>query len=51
MSIGGEKSAQLETHDLSFTWGKMRTTAQETAFQTAPKNCPKGEEGEGQCYI
>ena len=51
MSTGGEKIAQLETRDLSFIWGKMRTTAQETAFQIVLKNCPKVEKGEGQCYI
>ena len=26
-----------ESFELSFTWGKMRTAAQETAPQTAPK--------------
>ena len=32
-----ENEAQGGSFELSFTWGKMRTAAQETAPQTAPK--------------
>ena len=41
-----EKEAQLESCELSFTWVKMRTAAQEIA-QIALRDCSK-EAGEGQ---
>ena len=44
-----KKDVQLESCELSFIWGKMRTTALE-AFQIALRNCSKGAVGESQ-YI
>ena len=35
------KKAQSESCKLNFIWGKMRTAAQETAFQIALKYCSK----------
>ena len=34
-----KKTAQCESYELNFVWGKMRT--QETASQTALRNCSK----------
>ena len=45
-----KKDVQLESCKLSFTWGKMRTAAQEAASQIALRDCSKVAEGEGQ-YI
>ena len=46
------KNVQHESCELSFTWGKMRTAAWETAPQIALRNCPKeaGEAGKGSIY-
>ena len=35
---------QHENGKLSFIWGKMKTIAQDTASQTAPRNCSKEAE-------
>ena len=49
--VGGrEKDAQLESLELSFIWGKMRTAAQEAASQRALRDCSKAAVGESQ-YI
>ena len=45
-----KKDAQCESCKISFKWGKMKTGVQETAPQTAPRDCPKEAVGEGQ-YI
>ena len=45
-----KKNVQLESCELSFIWGKMRTAAQEAASQTAPRDCSKAAVGESQ-YI
>ena len=42
-----KKDAQLESCELSFIWGKMRTVAWETAPKTALRNCSK-EAGGGE---
>ena len=34
-----KKNAQCESCELSFIWGKRKTTAWETAFQIALRNC------------
>ena len=36
-----KKKAQLESCELSFIWGKMRTAAWETAPKIALRNCSK----------
>ena len=46
-----KKNAQHESCELSFIWGKMRTAAQETAFQIALRNCPKGVGGKVSIYV
>ena len=43
-----EKEAQLESCELSFIWGKMRTAAREA--EIALRDCSKAALGEGQ-YI
>ena len=43
-----KKDAQLESYELSFIWGKMRTAAREAASQRALKDCSKAAVGEGQ---
>ena len=45
-----KKDVQLESCELSFIWGKMRTAAWEAASQIAPSDCSKAAVGEGQ-YI
>ena len=45
-----KKDAQLESCELSFIWGKMRTAAREAAPQIALRDCSKAAVGEGQ-YI
>ena len=45
-----KKDVQLESCELSFIWGKMRTLAQEAASQTALRDSSKAAVGEGQ-YI
>ena len=42
--------AQLESCELSFIWGKMRTVAQEAASHKALRDCSKAAAGESQ-YI
>ena len=44
-----KKNVQLESCELSFIWGKMRTAAQETASQVALRDCSKVAVGESQC--
>ena len=43
-----KKDVQLESCELSFIWGKMRTAAWETASQVALRDFPKEALGEGQ---
>ena len=45
-----KKDVQLESCELSFIWGKMRTIAQEAASQIALRDRSKAAVGEGQ-YI
>ena len=45
-----KKDAQLESCELSFIWGKMRTAAPEAACQRALRDCSLAAVGEGQ-YI
>ena len=45
-----KKDIQLESCELSFIWGKMRTAAQEAASQIALRDCSKVAVGESQ-YI
>ena len=47
------KDAQHESCELSFTWGKMRTAAWETAPQVALRVCSKeaGEAGKVSIYM
>ena len=45
-----KKDVQLESCELSFIWGKMRTAAREAAPQIALRDCSKVALGEGQ-YI
>ena len=45
-----KKNAQLESFELSFIGGKMRTAVQETAPQRALRNCSKELGGKGR-YI
>ena len=48
--LSTKKNAQRENCKLSFIWGKMRTIAQEIAFQVALRNCTRSRV-EGQYYI
>ena len=43
-----KKDAQLESCELSFIWGKMRTAAQEAASQIALKDSSKAAVEQGQ---
>jgi len=45
-----KNDVQLESCEVSFIWGKMRTAAQEAASQRALRDCSKAAVGEGQ-YI
>ena len=45
-----KKKAHHESCELSFIWGRTRTTAQETAFQIALRDCFK-EVGRGSVYM
>ena len=49
-TLSTKKDVQLENCELSFIWGKMRTAAQEAAFQIALRDCSKAAVGESQ-YI
>ena len=40
---------QLESCELSFIWGTMRTAAREAASQIALRACSKAAVGESQC--
>ena len=42
------KDVQLDSCELSFIWGKMRTAAFEAASQIALRDCSKVAVGEGQ---
>ena len=44
-----KKDAQLESCELSFIWGKMRTAAWVAASQIALRDCSKAAVGEGHC--
>ena len=46
-----KKNAQRESCELSFIGGKMRTIAQETAFQIALRNCSKDVGGKVSIYV
>ena len=43
-----KKDVQLDSCELSFIWGKMRTVAHETAPQIALRGCSKEVVGGGQ---
>ena len=43
-TLSTKKDVQLESCELSFMWGKMRTVAQETAPQIAMRDCSKETE-------
>ena len=45
------KNAQLESCELSFIWGKMRTAARKTASQIALRNCSKEVGGKVSIYV
>ena len=45
-----KKDVQLESCELNFIWGKMRTAAQEAASQIALRDCSKATVG-GSQYI
>ena len=47
---GLKKDVQVESCELSFIWGKMRTAALEAASQIALRDCSKAAVGESQ-YI
>ena len=44
-----KKDVQLESCELSFIWGEMRTAAQEAATKIALRDCSKAAVGESQC--
>ena len=46
-SVSFKKMHEVKSPKLSFIWGKMRTVAQETAPQTALRNCSKEAECKG----
>ena len=48
--VNFKKSAQCESCELSFIWGKMRTAAQETASQIALRNYLKEARGKVSIY-
>ena len=48
--VSTKKDAQLESFELSFIWGKMRTAAQEAAPQIALRGCSKEAGGGGLIY-
>ena len=50
IALSTEKNAQCESCELSFIWGKMRTTAREAASQIALRDCSKAAIWKGQ-YI
>ena len=50
IKLSTKKAVQLESCELSFIWGKMRTAAWEAASQIALRDCSKVAVGESQ-YI
>ena len=48
--VSTKKDVQLESCELNFIWGKMRTAAQEAASQIALRGCSKAVVRESQ-YI
>ena len=48
MIVLAKKDAQLESCELSFIWGKMRTAAQKAASHITLRDCSKEAVGEGQ---
>ena len=48
--LSTKKDAHLESCELSFIWGKMRTVALEVVHQIALRDCSKAAVREGQ-YI
>ena len=46
-----KKDAQLESCELSFIWGKMRTATWEAASQIALRDCSKAAVGESQYKV
>ena len=46
-----KKYAQLESHELHFIWGKMRTSPQEAAPQIALRDCSKKALGGRSIYM
>ena len=46
-----KKDVQLESCELSFIWGKMRTAAWEAASQIAVRDCSKVAVGERQYKV
>ena len=48
--VSTEKHVQLESCELSFIWGKIKTVAQEAASHRALRDCSKVAVGESQ-YI
>ena len=48
--VSTRKDVQLESCDLSFIWGKIRTAAQEAAPQIALRDCSPAAVREGNIY-
>ena len=46
-----KKKKKSTTVELHFIWGKIRTIAQETAFQIALRNCSKQAMGKVSLYM
>ena len=46
-----KKKHNVESCELSFIGGNMRTAAQETALQIAPRDCSKEVVGKGSIYV
>ena len=51
LSLKKKEKTQHDICELKFIWGKMRTIAQETAFQIALRNCSKEVEGKISIYV
>ena len=45
VKVSTKKDVQLESCELSFIWGKMRTAAREAASQIALRDCSKAAMG------
>ena len=50
ISVNLKKDVQLESYELSFIWGKMRTVTWEAVSQMTLRDCSKAAVGESQ-YI